>query len=44
VFEAVHAKGVWTWPIDSLQIVGGALTATLSLQKDTSHVEPHASA
>ena len=44
VFEASHAKGVWTWPIDSLQIVGGTLTATLNPQEEASHVQPHASA
>lgn len=29
VFEARHAKGVWRWPITSLQIAGASLTAVL---------------
>lgn len=29
-FEAVHARGVWTWPIDSIDLAAGACTARLS--------------
>lgn len=28
-FVAPHAKGTWTWPIESLRLEGGVLTAAL---------------
>jgi hypothetical protein len=34
VFVAHHAKGAWSWPIDTLQIMGAGLTAELGPQKE----------
>lgn len=33
-FEAPHAHGVWTWPIQTLQIAGAALQARLGPKQE----------